>query len=231
MRTCDCEELHSRRRVVVTGGPGAGKTALLELIRHSFCRHVVLTPEAAGIVFGGGFPRDTSVPIREASQRAIFHVQRELENIAAADNPALVLCDRGTVDGGAFWPDNSVSLWSSVGTSLEKELARYYAVIHLRTPAIGSGLYNYSNPLRIETEAEAAAIDERIARLWAGHPRRYEVPATPSFLHKATRALEILRRLMPECCRHHMGSLLEGLPPEEARSEVLLGTGSVDQEC
>lgn len=38
---------HKRRRVVLTGGPGAGKTATLELIRQSFCEHVHVLPEAA----------------------------------------------------------------------------------------------------------------------------------------------------------------------------------------
>ena len=33
MAACECREIHERRRVVLTGGPGAGKTALLELIR------------------------------------------------------------------------------------------------------------------------------------------------------------------------------------------------------
>ena len=33
MVACECSDVHKRRRVVLTGGPGAGKTALLELIR------------------------------------------------------------------------------------------------------------------------------------------------------------------------------------------------------
>src|SRR5690242_15099817 len=58
MRTCACREDHrKRKRVVLTGGPGAGKTAVLELVRQSFCSHVHVLPEAAGILFTGGFPR------------------------------------------------------------------------------------------------------------------------------------------------------------------------------
>src|SRR5262250_2796773 len=101
---CDCFKTHVRRRVVLTGGPGAGKTAVLELIRQSFCEHVKVLPESAGIVFGGGFPRDHKAELQKAAQRAIFYVQRELETAANADNPAVVLCDRGTVDGAAYWP-------------------------------------------------------------------------------------------------------------------------------
>jgi predicted ATPase len=100
MIPCDCTERHVPRRLVLTGGPGAGKTAALELIRRaSFCEHIQIVPDAAGIVFGGGFPRRRDTGGRKAAQRAIFHVQRELEEIGAADNAAIVLCDRGTVDG------------------------------------------------------------------------------------------------------------------------------------
>src|SRR5678815_1320515 len=96
---CGCANAHGIRRVVLTGGPGAGKTAVLELVKHSFCRHVMVLPESAGIVFGGGFPRRPDVASTQAAQRAIFHVQRELENAADGMNAAVILCDRGTVDG------------------------------------------------------------------------------------------------------------------------------------
>ena len=42
------------RLLVVTSWPGADQTALLEMARRSFCSHVVILPEAAGIVFGVG---------------------------------------------------------------------------------------------------------------------------------------------------------------------------------
>ncbi len=202
MTPCECREIHEGRRVVLTGGPGAGKTAVLELIRQSFCVHVEVLPEAAGIVFGGGFPRGNSGGLRQAAQRAIFYLQRELEAAGAVENPAIILCDRGTVDGAAYWP-GPVDLWSSVGTTLQEQLGRYHAVIHLRSPAVGTG-YNQENPLRIESAAEAAAIDARIAEMWREHPRRFEVEATPDFFGKASRAIEILRDEMPQCCRSHL---------------------------
>jgi predicted ATPase len=203
MRPCACHDEHKEpRRVVLTGGPGAGKTAVLELVRQYFCAHIHVLPEAAGIVFGGGFPRGTRRLERRAAQRAIFYVQRELEMAADADFPALVLCDRGTVDGYAYWPGGK-DFWTSVGTTLDEQLRRYDAVIHLRSPAANNG-YNHDNPLRIESAAEAAAIDERIARAWDGHPRRVVVDSAPDFLDKAHRAIDIIRAEMPACCRAHV---------------------------
>lgn len=183
---------------MLTGGPGAGKTALLELIRRTFCHHVHVLPESAGILFGGGFPRGPSLPLRRAAQRAIFYVQHELEASAATDDLALVVCDRGTLDGAAYWPGPD-DLFTSVGSSLAAELARYDAVIHLRTPPAHNG-YNHDNPLRLESADEAAAIDARLAIIWAGHPRRFEIAVADDFLAKATRALDVVRGLLPPCC-------------------------------
>lgn len=207
MSPCPCRATHEPRRIVLTGGPGAGKTAVLELIRYFFCEHVVVLPESAGIVFGGGFPRGHAGGLLRAGQRAIYHVQRELEESALElhDNPAVILCDRGTVDGLAYWPGPE-DLWASVGTTLEDQLARYDTVIHLRTPTKQGG-YNHDNPLRTETAAQAHAVDEKIAEAWAAHPRRLVVEPTDSFLVKAVRAIDLLRGELPECCRAHMPTL------------------------
>jgi predicted ATPase len=222
MVACECAETHERRRVVLTGGPGAGKTAVLELIRQSFCKHVRVLPEAASIVFGGGFPREDDVECKRAAQRAIFFVQRELEIAADVHNPTIVLCDRGTLDGLAYWPGPLEEFWSAAKTTLTEQLARYDAVIHLRTPALELG-YNHQNRLRTESATVAAEIDDRILRAWETHPRRFVVESAAEFLDKAAKTIEILRSEMPECCRRHaipalravqaarVGSTLEGL--------------------
>jgi predicted ATPase len=203
MVACGCTEVHERRRVVLTGGPGGGKTAFLQLIHQSFCAHVKVLPEAASVVFGGGFPRENDPTCRRAAQRAIFYVQRELEVAGDSHNPAIVLCDRGTVDGLAYWPGPLEEFWSSLGTTLETELGRYDAVIHLRTPAEEHG-YNHQNPLRTESAGDAADIDARIVQAWARHPRRFMVESSVEFLDKAARALDILRGELPECCQRHI---------------------------
>lgn len=198
---------------MLTGGPGAGKTAILEVIRHFFCPHMRVLPEAAGIVFGGGFPRGGSVEHRKASQRAIFYIQRELERMAEHDPPAIVICDRATVDGAAYWPraaedaGEAGDFWSAVGTTLDEQIQRYDAVIHLRTPAAANG-YNHENPLRIESAAEAVEADRRILEAWSSHPRRTVIEATPDFLSKAAKAVDALRAEMPECCRRHVVPLV-----------------------
>jgi predicted ATPase len=190
---CACAEPHACRLVVLTGGPGAGKTAVLEVVRRRFCEHVVVLPEAASIVFGGGFPRREGAVALRCAQRAIFHIQRELERIAIEEHVAAVaLCDRGTIDGAAYWPDAGETFWTDLKVQREEEMARYAAVIHLRTPRGDQG-YNRQNPVRTESANEAAARDARIADAWAGHPRRYFVDSADDFLEKLARAVALIR--------------------------------------
>ena len=77
-QSCECHEPHAHKRIVLTGGPGAGKTAVLELVRQHFCEHVHVLREAASVLFGGGFPRASSGAALRAAQRAIFYGEDSL---------------------------------------------------------------------------------------------------------------------------------------------------------
>lgn len=199
---CGCLlRAHSPRRVVVTGGPGAGKTAVLEVVQRHLCEHVLVLPEAASILFAGGFPRRGTPAARRAGQRAIFHVQTELERMAIEESQAaVILCDRGTVDGLAYWDDPPDTFWAECGTTHAAQLAHYDAVIHLRTPPANGG-YDRSNPLRIESASEAQQLDQRILDSWAAHPARAIIASHETFLAKLAAAIEAIRREVPACCR------------------------------
>jgi predicted ATPase len=185
--------------VVITGGPGAGKTALLELVKLNLADEVLVLPEAASILFGGGFWRKKEAEARKCAQRAIYHVQTELEKMATglADGKKLILCDRGTIDGLAYWPGKSSDFFRELDFNLEAEQRKYFAVIHLETPPINRG-YNYQNPLRTESAAEAQKIDTKITKAWKGHPRIYRIEPEDDFYSKAGKALDILRTLLKE---------------------------------
>lgn len=199
--SCECGGgPHLARRVALTGGPGAGKTAVLEFVQRFLCEHVVVLPESASIVYGGGFPRRGSPAARRAAQLAIFHVQVQLERFGQSEgDPALVLCDRGALDGLAYWPASAEEFFREAGTTYEAVLARYDAVIHLRTPDDASG-YNHRNPLRIESTEQALRLDERLLEVWRDHPRRVVIDSTRDFREKLDRTVAALRREMPDCC-------------------------------
>ncbi len=199
--------------MVLTGGPGGGKTAVLEMARRYFCQHVAIAPEAASIVFGGGFPRSDAPKDRRAAQRAIFHVQRAIETVALSNSQtAVVLCDRGTIDGLAYWPGSRRSFAQEFGIDIDEELRRYSAVVHLQVPAAAWGYEK--NRIRQEGVFEARETDRRIARAWKGHPRVMTVNAQAGFLDKLASAIELLRNEIPPCCQTH----LHALPEQAANS-------------
>jgi predicted ATPase len=189
-------------RVVLTGGPGGGKTTAADLFRREIGDRVVLVPEAATMLFGGGFPRLAEPQGVRAAQAAIFHVQRNLEEVQAARYPGrILLCDRGTVDGAAYWPGAPDEFFAGMGTSLAVELARYDAVVFFESAALGGMDILNSNPVRIETSAQAVDLDRRLRDLWSQHPRFCHVPHSPSFFKKITFGLTAMETIVAQLAR------------------------------
>jgi predicted ATPase len=182
-----------RARIVVTGGPGGGKTTALDLFRREIGDRIIVVPEAATVLYAGGFPRTREAEARRRAQAAIFAVQRNLEEAQAATYPRrLLLCDRGTVDGAAYWPDDPAGFFAAVGTTYERELARYDAVIFFESAAVGGIGIEGGNPVRIEPTAEAARLDGVLFDLWSAHPRLVRVRHQGSFVRKILDGLEAL---------------------------------------
>lgn len=189
---------NGRCRIVVTGGPGGGKTTAADLFRREIGDRVVVVPEAATLLFGGGFPRTTDLRAGMAAQRAIYHVQKNLEDAQSALFPErILLCDRGTVDGAAYWPESPAKFFEAVGTTQEKELARYDAVIFFESAAVG-GLLIEGNPVRTESLEQAVALDARLREAWAQHPRFVVVPHNTSFVKKIMFGLAALESLVAQ---------------------------------
>jgi predicted ATPase len=182
-----------RCRIVVTGGPGGGKTTAADLFRREIGERVVVVPEAATMMFAGGFPRYTETHAVHSVQRAIYHVQRNLEDVQAAKYPdRALLCDRGTLDGAAYWPGLPDDFFADMNTTREAELARYNGVIFFESAAVGGLDIEGGNPERRENLEEAVALDAKLRDIWSAHPRFVLVQHNPSFLKKITFSLAIL---------------------------------------
>lgn len=186
-------------RVVLTGGPGAGKTTAADLFRREIGEQVVIVPEAATILFQGGFPRSVEPHASRVTQTAIFEVQRHLEEVQAALYPGrTLLCDRGTIDGAAYWPDGEKQYFEAIGTTLDVELQRYDAVIFLETAAVGGIAIEGGNPIRNESLEQAVELDQRLHSLWDRHPRFIHVPHHSSFFKKISLGLAELERVVTQ---------------------------------
>lgn len=197
-------ENNGRCRIALTGGPGGGKTTAADLFQREIGEQVVVVPEAASMLFSAGFPRVQDPHAVRAVQQAIYHLQSNLEDVQAARFPGrILLCDRGTIDGAAYWPEGNGDFFEEMGTRLERELARYDAVIFFQTSAV-SGLATASNnPNRIEGAREAVALDERLRALWSKHPRFTLVPHNPSFFKKITFGLATIESIVEQLRHDH----------------------------
>lgn len=190
---------NGRLRIVLTGGPGGGKTTAADLFRREIGDRVVVVPEAATLLFAGGFPRATEPGAQRAAQRAIYHVQRNLEDAQSERFPGrILLCDRGTVDGAAYWQHSDGDYFAQFGSTIEAELDRYDAVIFFETAAVGGLSIEGGNPARIEDERTAVALDHRLRMHWSKHPRFVLVPHNPSFLRKITDGLKAIEGIVKQ---------------------------------
>ncbi|MBL7669231.1 MAG: AAA family ATPase [Bdellovibrionaceae bacterium] len=184
-------------RIVVTGGPGGGKTTAADLFRRELGEQVLVVPEAATLLFRGGFPRSEKIQVIKPSQQAIYHVQRNLEDAQSAIfGQRILICDRGTVDGAAYWPGDPDEFFATVRSSLHDELSRYDAVLFFETAAVGGLSIEGGNPVRIESLPQAIALDKRLKNLWSQHPNFNFVPHNPSFMKKINQALDCLTHLV-----------------------------------
>lgn len=184
--------MNKKKRIVFTGGPSAGKTSVIEIAQRKYGKEVVAVPEAASVLYGGGFPRRKGTEAIKHIQRAIYFTVKELEDMfCELDDAYIFLCDRGTLDSIAYWPKQSNETFlDSVGSSIEKEISRYDVVIHMRPPK-NPDVYKLSGT-RIEDHKTALELDKETERAWNGHPRRFIIEDEPDFLLKAEKALRII---------------------------------------
>lgn len=189
-------------RIVLTGGPGGGKTTAADLYRREIGEGVVVVPEAATLLYLGGFPRAGAIDVIKITQKAIYNVQVTLEDAQAAHYKSrTLLCDRGTLDGAAYWPGPVDEFLSYMQTSIQNEYERYDAVIFFETAAVGGISIEGGNPIRTESLDQAIALNEKLKKIWSGHPGFVHISHENSFLKKVGNGLREISKIVGASCK------------------------------
>jgi hypothetical protein len=167
--------------VTLTGGPGGGKTTLLEeLCRdQTWSERLAVLPEAISLMRPLGVSPDERL-----FQQVMVTLQMALEDglsrTFGSDDSRTMVCHRGSLDPLAYWLDRGWSeeeFFTLTQTTREDHYRRYQAVVHLVTAADGAEDYYASWPdaHRHEQVKDAIRIDRLLKRVWQGHPRYFRI--------------------------------------------------------
>lgn len=182
-------------KIVITGGPCAGKTTAMSWIQNAFIDlgyHVIFVPECATELINAGISGVTCKSIVDF-QTALMKLQLEREKIyeeaaiTSKNNKVLIVCDRGIMDSKAYLSSLEFSTVLNHLNKSEIELRDSYdAVFHLVTSAKGaSEFYTLeNNSARSENVDEAVIADNNLIKAWTGHPHFRIINNSTDFEYK-----------------------------------------------
>lgn len=188
-------------RIVLTGGPCAGKTTAIKYVCDKLnelgIETLVIKERATKLFKSGKSPENMG---NYEFHKLLFEQQlaEENEKIKSASSlpceKAIVLSDRGLLDNRAFVTAEEFDRYSSLNGTNEVIIRNSYdAVFHLVTAADGAEeFYSFdNNDARSESLEEARRLDREILAVWTGTPHLRVIDNSTDFEHK-------LERLMAE---------------------------------
>ena len=182
-------------KIVITGGPCAGKSSALSHIKSLAEAHgytVLTVAETATELIGGGvapWTCKTNADYQACQMRLQIEKERVFLQAAAGmrAEKILIVCDRGLMDNRAYMTEEDFARVSrELSLTREDCLSAYDAVFHLCTAAKGAEAFytTANNASRTETPAEARAVDDALIAAWEGHPYHRMIGNSGSFADK-----------------------------------------------
>ena len=168
-------------KIVITGGPCAGKTTAMSWIQSNFTKlgyTVLFVPETATELITGGvapWTCGTNADYQKCQMKLQLAKERIFEQGASTMpvEKVLIVCDRGTLDNKAYMSSlDFTTVVSSLGCNEVELRDSYDAVFHLVTAAKGAEQFytTANNAARTETVEQAAELDDKLIAAWTGHP-------------------------------------------------------------
>ena len=196
-------------KIVITGGPCAGKTTAMNWIQNAFTERgydVLFVPETATELITGGVAPWTC---RTNSDYQHCHMRFQLEKEKVFEQAAqvmkkdkvLIVCDRAALDNKVYMDEETFrSVLQSVHASEVELRDQYDAVFHLVTAAKGAEEFytTANNTARIETVEEAAAMDDKFIAAWTGHPHLRVIDNSTDFEDKMKRLIAEIASFLGE---------------------------------
>lgn len=185
-------------KIVITGGPCAGKSTAMTWVQNAFTEKgytVLFVPETATELITGGVAPWTcgdNVSYQKCQMR--LQMEKEAIFLQAAQTmnaeKILIVCDRGALDNKAYMNDEEFAeVLESVHTNQVELRDGYDAVFHLVTAARGAAEFytTDNNQARKESVEEAISVDDRLIAAWTGHPRLRIIDNSTDFEGKMKR--------------------------------------------
>lgn len=196
-------------KIVITGGPCAGKTTAMSWIQNKFIKdgyNVVFVPETATeLILSGINPNNTNGS--HNFQKTLLELQLNKEKIYyeavkyLSSEKILIIYDRGAMDNKAYMSNFEFKKMLNISNLSEVELRdNYDAVFHLVTAAKGAEqVYSFdSNKARYESLEEAIKLDKRLLDAWVGHPHLKVIDNSTSFEDKMKRLINEISKFLGE---------------------------------
>ena len=184
-------------KVVLTGGPSSGKSTICRQVKEYFDLKIQSCPEAAEMLFRGGFPRvENEIGLYER-QYAIFHLQKALSQLAPSLNPnaEVIIYDRGLLDGLCYWPGSWQNFADKMQIDIDQTRETYDLVIQL---GVAHSDDYQNSAFRPEDQQTSLDMEQKLIKIWEGHRNYHFVPYTVNWDDKLKSCLDLIN--------HHKGS-------------------------
>ena len=196
-------------KIVLTGGPCAGKTTALSWINNYFSKRgytVLFVPETATeLITNGVAPWTCGTNFDyQTFQIRLQKIKEQIFDEAAKtmkSDKILIVCDRGILDNKAYMKDVEFKkVLKELGTNETKERDSYDAVSHLVSAAKGKEeAYTLANNVaRTENIEQAKKLDDKIISAWTGHPHFRIIDNSTEFEQKLERLLKEITSFLGE---------------------------------
>lgn len=196
-------------KIVITGGPCAGKSTALSKIQKVFTDmgyKVLVVPETATeLITGGVAPWTCKTNVEYQKCQMELQIKKEKLFLRAARGmdaqKILILCDRGALDNKVYMSNEDFdTVLDFVGTSEIELRDSYDAVIHLVSAANGAEEFytTENNAARTETVEQAIELDNKLIAAWTGHRHLRVIENDTNFENKIRNVINEISTFLGE---------------------------------